>query len=147
MERIQKYINRIYRAAVLDRAGQFEEIGLSGTLVSYILQLVRHPGLNQDELSRKIFVDKSSVARQIRWLKEKGFVDRQIDPEDNRKRLLFPTQKAQAAYVEIEKYLDDWNLVLMEQFSEEEYEDIVDFLRKLAKAASQATKTSLDEMD
>lgn len=147
MERIQKYINRIYRASIIDRGSKFKDIGLSGFQVSYILYVVRKPGLTQDEMSRSIYVNKSSVARQVTRLIDLGFISREVDPKDNRRKLLYPTELAHTAYEKIMEYLEDWNHVLLDDFTEDEQDTIAKFLRRIAISASEEVSQSLDELE
>lgn len=136
MERIQKYINRIYRASILDRQEHFKDKGLAGQQLSYILQIVRSPGLSQDEIARSLLVNKSSVARNISNLEAKGFLFRQVNPEDNRIKQIYPTAKAEAIYPEIINYLENWNEILVQDLSCAEREEVVVILKKLASSAS-----------
>lgn len=142
MERIQKYFNRLYRASVLDRAMAFSEHGLSGSQISYILHLCRLPGITQEELASSLFVGKSSVARQVVALEKLGFLTREIAPEDRRLKRCYPTAKAKALLPQVMAYLDMWNLDLTADLSAEEGEQLVSFLRHLAKRATDRVRSS-----
>lgn len=139
MERIMKYINRVYRASVLDRAFAFQEQNLKGHQLSYILQICRNPGLNQDELASRLFVNKSSVTRQLNQLEAAGYIRRLEAPEDRRNRRIIPTAKAEKLYPEIIRYLDSWNSALTDSLSPDEQETLLRLLRFLAGAASAKT--------
>ncbi len=136
MERIQKYLNRIYRAAVLDRTAAFAARGLPGWQVSYILQICRTPGLRQDELAARLLVNKSSVTRQVAQMQQNGLVLRETDPSDRRIKRLHPTEKAQALYPEIMSYLEEWNDALTGDLSPQDQADLLRLLNHLAKAAT-----------
>lgn len=137
MERIQKYINRVYRAAVLDRSAAFEDENLSGYQISYILQVCRRPGLTHDELARALLVNKSSVSRQIARMIEAGYIYRETDEEDRRSKRLYPTAKARQIYPRVIDYLETWNDTLTSELDTEQQEQLLQLLRHLARAATE----------
>lgn len=136
MERIMKYINRVYRASIIDRAEAFEDEDLFGTQLSYILQVVRNPGLSQDALARCLFVNKSSVTRQIKSLEKTGYVRREVDETDRRAKKIYPTDRALAVYPEIMAYLEEWNDELTGDLSPEEQAELLYWVRYLARKAT-----------
>lgn len=143
MERLQKYFNRLYRAAILDRAAAFQKYGLSGPQISYVLHLCRQPGLTQDELAASLFVGKSSVARQVAALETLGFLTREIDDKDRRIRHCFPTAKAEALYPEVMAYLESWNDALTMGLSEDEGRRLAEHLRRLSERATARVKSNV----
>ena len=136
MERIMKYINRAYRASIIDRAEAFEDEDLFGTQLSYILQVVRNPGLSQDTLAKILFVNKSSVTRQINSLEKSGYVRREVDETDRRAKKIYPTDRALAVYPEIMAYLEEWNDGLTGDLSPEEQDELLYWVRYLAHKAT-----------
>lgn len=141
MERVMRYLNRVYRASVLDRAEAFAQYKISGPQLSYILQICHKPGLSQDELAARLYVHKSSVARHVAQLMRHGFVRREEDPEDRRRRLLFPTEKALGIFPEIWNYLDEWNELLLEGLSEEEKLLLLKLMKHLVRQAEEHVNT------
>lgn len=136
MERIQKYLNRVYRASVLDRAEAFKNKGLNGPQISYILQICRSPGSTHDELASAIFVNKSSVTRQVTRLEKSGFLKREVDSDDRRVKRIYPTALALEIYPEILAYLDTWNEALTSNLSLEEEEELLKWVKLLAKRST-----------
>jgi MarR family transcriptional regulator for hemolysin len=148
MERIMKYINRVYRASIIDRAEAFEDEDLFGTQLSYILQVVRNPGLSQDALAKSLFVNKSSVTRQLNSLEKAGYVRRETDEEDRRAKKIYPTERALAIYPEIMAYLESWNDELTGDLSPEEQTQLLYWVRYLArKATSMQTQHALERQE
>lgn len=148
MERIMKYINRVYRASIIDRTEAFEDEDLFGTQLSYILQVVRNPGLSQDALAKSLFVNKSSVTRQINSLEKAGYVRRETDEEDRRAKKIYPTERALAIYPEIMAYLESWNDELTGDLSAEEQTQLLYWVRYLArKATSMQTQHALERQE
>lgn len=140
MERITKYLNRVSRAAVLDRASAFADHDLSGQHISFILQICRNPGLTQEELAQRLFIDKSTVTRNISRMAKNGYIRREVDPKDRRARLLFPTRKARNVYPLVVDYLDDWNDCLTGTLNDEDKETLIRLLKHLTSQASDRIK-------
>ncbi|MDD2426752.1 MAG: MarR family transcriptional regulator [Eubacteriales bacterium] len=137
MERIQKYLNRVYRASILDRSEAFADENLSGHQISYILQVCRHPGLTHDELAKRLLVNKSSVSRTVSKMVQNGYIYRETDFQDRRSKLLYPTEKAKNIYPRVIEYLDGWNESLTGDLSSDEQESLLYLLRHITRAASE----------
>lgn len=142
MELLMRYISRISRLADLYRSDKLEEYGLNGTHHSYILNLCRNPGISQEKLAQMIFVDKSNVARQLAVLEQKGYVTRSASTADRRQMLVFPTEKALQVYPVVMVVLRDWNAAILEDFTEEEQQALVESMKKIMDKA----KTVLDSL-
>ncbi|NJP40185.1 MarR family transcriptional regulator [Oscillospiraceae bacterium HV4-5-C5C] len=117
MESISKYINRIARCSVLYRSVRLTPLGLNGHQHSYILLICQKPGLSQEELANQIYVNKSSVTRQLVALEKAGFITRKPAFHDRRCLRVYPTDKAFQTLPVIEQVLQDWNDLLCRGFS------------------------------
>ncbi len=132
-----KYINRVYRVSVLDRAAAFKNLGLSGHHVSYILHVCRKPGMTQEELAASLFVHKSSITRQVNRLEQANYVERRPDADDRRVKRIFPTALAEETYPKIIDYLEGWNDVLTHELNKNEEEELLTWLKCLAKRSTE----------
>ena len=130
---------------MLDRDLHFQDKGISGCQTSYIMQVVWRPGLSQEDLSKLLLVNKSTVTRHVSQLEKSGFIIRELDPEDKRKKRLYPSEKAKKIYEEIIDYLDDWNNLLLQDFTEEEAEMITQALQKISMIASESIRNKNSE--
>ncbi|MFR0734149.1 MAG: MarR family winged helix-turn-helix transcriptional regulator [Oscillospiraceae bacterium] len=76
---------------------------------SYLMGISRLPGNFQEQLARRIYQNKSSVARQLAVLEEAGFVRRVCCDSDRRVTELYPTRAGGAALAEeIRQVLGQW---------------------------------------
>ena len=71
-------ISITYRCAMRFREDELADTGLAGCQTPYLTALYRHPGISQEELARTLNVNKSSVARQLSALEDKGYIRRKI---------------------------------------------------------------------
>lgn len=135
MTDIIKNTGEIWRCGNLYRTARNEALGLGSYQDSYILNVCAYPGVTQEELSRKIFVHKSNIARQLSLLEEKGFIKRTTDPSDKRNMLVYPTEKAYAVLDKIKKVSEEWSALVLEGLSADEIKAVEKYTAKLAENA------------
>ena len=138
MENIMKYIDRISRAAELYRAGKLEPYAVNGRQSIYIQAICRNPGISQDELAKKLFVNKSNVARKAAVLEESGLITRRTGETDKRRLELYPTGKAQDLLPVIRAAVEQYNEIVCEGLGEGEREQLLALLKQLSLKAAQA---------
>ena len=112
-----------------------EPQGLKGSRAHAMLVVCNNPGISQDALSRRIFLNKSNVARQVAALEEGGLLERRPDPADKRAVQLFPTEAGMALQPLIRSAFCQWEGVLTAGLSEKEIEVLKDLLARLKKNA------------
>ena len=125
MEAIIRSINHIARLATLYREKELKKFGLGWMHHTYILNICRQPGISQEALAKKIFVNKSNVARQLAILEERGFVTRTSSPTDKRQLLVYPTEKALAVQPAIQQLLQSWNEQVVAGFSAAQQQQLI----------------------
>ena len=131
MPDLMHHITDIARCAALYRQEEFASLGLKSCHASYLAAICAYPGITQDQLARRIFINKSNVARQLVILEEDGFVERKPSPEDKRAIQVFPTQKAKDAMPEIVRSFRVWESFVAQDLSEEERALLVSMLDKM----------------
>lgn len=136
MPSFMRYINVVGRCAAIFRADRLKETDLAETQHSYILCVCRDPGISQDALARKLFLNKSNVTRTLSQLEASGYVRREQSAEDKRVTLVYPTEKAEKMLPVIRGFLREWRSYLTQDLSEEELTRLEEILPKLAKRAA-----------
>ncbi len=145
MPSLMRCINIISRCGAIYRSDRLAGTDLGETHHSYILTLCRSPGISQDSLSKKLFINKSNVTRTLSCLEAAGYVRREQSEKDRRVILVWPTEKAYAALPSIRGILQDWNDYIASDLSEEEKETLKEVLPKLAaRAAAYAEHSGAD---
>lgn len=147
MPSISRYINVLSRASGMFRGANMKNQELRPYLQNYILVLTRCPGLSQEQLARRLCVDKSSVTRALAALEKIGYVTREKDKDDKRITLVYPTEKAIQSREEIRNAYREWNSYINEGFSDEERAEFIRLLEKAAKRAAEYAETELDGVD
>jgi DNA-binding MarR family transcriptional regulator len=84
------------------------DLTLSQTRVLLVLGL--NNGVSIDCLASKSNIGKSSVTKSVKILEKKGFLTKEIDPQDNRKKIIKITKKGrnvQKAAVKINNEIEE----------------------------------------
>ena len=147
MPSFMRKIHIIGRCAMIYRAQQLKEKGLSGVHLSYILTLCRHPGMSQEQIARHIYINKSNVTRHLAQLQQNGFVERKQNENDRREQLVYPTQKAYDVLPEVTAVIRNWNSYLTEDFSDEEMEQFNAMLDRITRRATCAVNKEFEDGD
>ncbi len=137
MSQIVHDITDIGRAGSQYRTDRLSPMGLKACHASYLLEICANPGISQDGLARRIYINKSNVARQAAVLEEEGFITRQSSAADKRVMGLYPTQKALELLPQIRSILLCWEECLTQDLTQEEMALLTPILAKM-KARSAA---------
>ncbi|WP_462409819.1 MarR family winged helix-turn-helix transcriptional regulator [Neobacillus sp. Marseille-QA0830] len=117
----QKYLTKILKPYGIGGGGQH----------SFLMEIMRNPGISQDQLTAKLKFDKATTARAVKQLEAEGYVKRTIDQTDRRYNQLYPTQKAVDFYPTLNHILETSNQLLTTDMTEEEIDQLLYLLRKL----------------
>lgn len=131
MPRIMKILNNISRCQSNYRASKLRTDRLCVGHHAFVLVICRNPGSSQEKLSRELCLDKSTVARALSHLEEKGFIKREANVENKRETLVFPTEKMLEILPEVRKITNEWNELLVSEIPEEELEVFYSVLSRI----------------
>ncbi len=140
MHPFMRQISITYRCAMRFRENELADTGLAGCQTPYLTALYRQPGISQEEMARELNVNKSSVARQLATLEEKGYVRREPSATDKRILLVYPTDKALELKTRLFSCYRDWNACLTAGFSDEEKEMLSSLMVRIAERAEEYVK-------
>lgn len=131
-EPIGKLISRISRVHYRNLGRLFKSYDLgSGGHHSYLLNILRNPGINQDQLTQHLKFDKATTTRCVKQLEEAGYIERKTDEQDRRSYLLYPTPKAEAFEGQLLAILEEANRLLTRSLDEEEKVLLYGLLKKV----------------
>jgi DNA-binding MarR family transcriptional regulator len=136
MPTLSRNINVISRCAAAYRAEGLEGSGISSAHYFYIVAICKHSGISQDKLARKLYINKSSVARALQTLENDGFITRKQSEQDRRITLVYPTQKAEEILPKIREVSNRWHEFLFDAIEEDERELFMTLLEKIVKRAT-----------
>lgn len=120
MAKFMKMLNNISRSQAVYRRSRVPAGDLQAGHYAFVLAICREPGRSQEELARELCLNKSTVARNVGCLEEKGYVWRKPLPQDKRQLAVYPTEKMLAVLPAIQQASADWVSLLSEGIPEEE---------------------------
>lgn len=131
------YSNRIYQRHLSKRLKEIQ-FG-TGAHQSYLIAVLKQPGLTQEQLTSEVKFDKATTARSVKQLEESGYIERRVDERDRRSYRLYPTEKAKELEPELYGVLADLNEQLTRHLTMEEREQLALLLEKLYEGIKDET--------
>jgi DNA-binding MarR family transcriptional regulator len=103
----------------------------------FLLVLARNDGINQEELSDHVKIDKATTAKAVKKLEDAGYVERVVDRADKRAYQVFLTPKAWEIIPVIQAAVREWEVLLTRGLPENESVMAEEILEKMAHNACQ----------
>ena len=140
MAKFMKMLNNISRSQAIYRSSKITADDLQSGHYAYALAICREPGRSQEELAKDLCVNKSTVARNLNYLQEKGYILREAIPRDKRQFSVFPTEKMLKILPEIKSASADWMELLSDGISKDELNIFDSVLSRMETKAREITE-------
>ena len=137
MDDIIREIGMISRALDSISNIEFKEIELTRGQYLYLVRICEHPGNIQEKLAEMIKVDRTTTARAIKRLEEKGMVQSAADQTNKKIKKLYPTDKGKKIYPFIIREHHYSNQVALKGLTSEEVEQLQRMLKKVRQNVSE----------
>ena len=130
---IGKYLSiaRRAHASLLDQ--KLKPYNMSHGQLFLLIILYKGDGVYQQTLCQAYNLNKAAVGRSINKLEEKGLITKELDPADNRRKLIYLTDKAKDLKPKFFEILDAVEAQVRSNLTEEE---VATFLRLIKKICS-----------
>ncbi|MBR2388519.1 MAG: MarR family transcriptional regulator [Clostridia bacterium] len=145
MPRFMKMLNNISRSQAVYRQSKISADDLYSSQYAFVLAICREPGRSQEELARELCLNKSTVARTINCLEEKGYISRRSLPNDKRQFSVYPTEKMLSVLPEIRAASGEWMTLVSEGIDESELEIFNSVLERMEKRAREILEEQEEE--
>ena len=76
--------------------------------VVYVMLIYDNPNISQDELLKFTPQSKGNLAKILKKLEDKGYIEREINPENRRKYMLKTTSKGNELVPKIRQISSEW---------------------------------------
>jgi len=144
----EELITWFFRAsALLDpvRLGIWDSQGLTVTQLRLLNHLYEEEGLSNAELAERMYVTRPSISAMLDRLERRGFIRREISPDDRRSIRIFLEPAGREAVAALRPAIRRYVAELIADLSEEEVRTIAGALERLvtamqARAIRQAAK-------
>ena len=100
----------------------------------YLMEIHKRKNLSQNDLANIFGQSKGTIAKALRKLEDKEYVDRKIDENNRRRYILKTTKKGEELAILLKKDLDEWEkLVGIDRIDEKTKNQ----LRKIARKSEE----------
>lgn len=143
MQSLLRTVNRTHRIAMQFYAERLKTEGINGPQQIYLLHICNCPGITQEQMAQHLAVNKSTAARHLAALEEKGWIQRCSDPADKRNLRLFPTEQAKEICPKIKAVIREFEQKLLADFPEEQRQQLIETMEAVQKKAEALWKEEL----
>ena len=84
-------------------------LGMNTNEILILLEIYDEEGLNQIDIAKRYLVTEANISQTTKKLMKKGLIEKNMDPENNTKNLLFLTEKGRELSEELLIIFRDWN--------------------------------------
>lgn len=133
---ISKYISTINRHIKSHIGKELLPYNLGSGQYIFLMHLYKFDGINQEELSNLLNIDKATTARAIKKLEENGYVIRKQNPNDKRAYKIYLTEQAIKLKPIIKKTIINTNEVIETDISDDDKELLNKILKKMSDNAA-----------
>ena len=122
------FISIMYREHAKYINDNVKEEELSFGLHPLLIKIYRNEGISQEELAEALHLNESTIARNLKKLEDKGFIER---TKDKRKKIIKTTPKGGKIAQKVMDYDEMWDKHL--NLTTEEYDNFIKILRKICE--------------
>ena len=112
-ESVGKKVNILFRLSMRYIRNEMKRMGFGAGDYPFLALLFFEEGVSQDELSRRMRVDKSCTARALAKLEKMGMVERRPDPDEHRMKRVFLSRKSREIEADFFAMLKQWQSALI----------------------------------
>ena len=135
MPKFMKMLNNISRSQSVYRHSKISATDLHSSHYAFVLAICRESGRSQEELAKELCLNKSTVARTLNSLEEKGYITRTPLATDKRQFAVHPTEKMLAILPEVKNTSIEWMSLLSEGIPQAELEIFNSVLERMQDKA------------
>lgn len=112
---------------------KLKSIDLTYAQANVLLQLKVDKSLSQDDLCKRLLLDKARVSRLVKQLEEKDYINKNVSTMDRRIFEISITEKGMMTIDDILAMLDECNEYILKGLSENEVNQLIMTLDKLVE--------------
>lgn len=144
MPKFMKLLNNISRSQAIYRQSKISADDLQSGHFAFVLAVCREPGRSQEELAQELCINKSTVTRNLNYLEEKGYIERQTLPNDKRQFAVYPTEKAQSVLPEVKAVSVEWMRLLADGIPQDDLDTFESVLNRMQTRAREIIEKQED---
>ena len=124
------FVSIIYREHAKYINDNVKEEGLSFWLHPLLIKIYWNEGISQEELANMFHLNESTIARNLKKLEDKGFIER---IPDKRKKIIKITSKGKKSAQKVMDFDGKWDDKIKCSLTDEEYDNFLKTLKKISE--------------
>lgn len=125
----------LYRQSHIYINYALKDLNLTSSECTFMAELYYNEGINQEELSSLLLIDKAAIARTVKSLEQKDLVIREKDKNDKRANKVFTTDKGKSYKERIYSTLRGWTKLLTDSIDEKTIQIVISSLEHMSEKA------------
>ena len=121
------FISLIYRNHAKYLNKKVRDVNLTYGLYPFLIEIYNHDCISQEDLAKVLYLNESTVTRNLNKLEKKGFVKK--TPE-KRKKIITLTDEGAEIAKKVMNYDEKWDEIIKKDLTKEEY---INFKKTLIK--------------
>lgn len=126
-----RYLSDLNRDFIKHSESKLSEFGLTFNMWRCMMIIEHNENCNLKDIAESLNVDNAIITRNIKKLEALNYIIKVKKPKDNRFFDLCLTDKGISTLQLINKYQDEWYEKVIKNFSEEEYDTLINLFKKL----------------
>lgn len=131
MESIGRYSAAIHRLSQSLFNYKLMELGISSGQYDFFIVIARNEGISQKGICDHLYVDKSTTAKAVRNLLDKGYIYNKQLERDKRYSSLYLTEKGRKAAVTVEAVFAEMMEIFARDIAESTVEQTIEVLKQV----------------
>ena len=138
-------LNRLFKNSIEYNHHKIRSKDLTDTEYMICSVIFYNDACSQEDVVKALRIDKTTVGKALQKLETKGYISRQQDQLDKRKKLLTVTEKGKKQISGVMDLHDKWLENIMTCLSDDEQKQFEDYCRRLLDAAELLAKNQLQK--
>lgn len=131
MESIGRYSAAVYRLSQSIFNNRLKQLDIGSGQYDIFLVISRHEGISQKEIGDRLYIEKSTTAKAVKYLLSKGLIVNKPMGSDRRYSSLYLTEKGREASQAVETVFSDILNVFAENIPENLIDQTISVLKKV----------------
>lgn len=134
---IGRLIAMLHRMANVYLCQELSDLKIGAGQYIFLAELFDQEGQSQDELTKKVFVDKANTTRALGKLEKAGYVRRVGDDKDKRVRRAYLEPAAREVEEDFWRIITHWSDVLTQNLPKDRQEQLIADLAMMVENAGE----------
>ena len=127
---ISPLVSLIHRKQTVYLNDKLKEVNLSSGLYPLLIKAYKNNGISQEELASELYVNESTITRNLNKLENKGLVKK---TPQKRKKIISVTDEGKKTAKKIMDIDEKWDSIIRKSLTDEEFQDFRKLLLRICE--------------